>query len=98
MRAVAYDVAVIGAGHNGLVAAAYLARAVGLGWFDRLGGAAIGAAEGAIAAGALLFVIGGVLGREHALLTTSRSFAMLQRAEHIAELRQPDVAAAPVQP
>jgi membrane protein required for colicin V production len=74
------------------------ARAAGLGLFDRLGGAAIGAVEGAIAAGALLFVIGAVLGRSHTLLSGSRSFAMLQRAEQIAESRQlppPDVAAAP---
>ena len=34
------------------------ARAVGLGFFDRLGGAALGVAEGALAAGVLLFVIG----------------------------------------
>jgi membrane protein required for colicin V production len=71
------------------------ARAAGLGWFDRLGGAAIGAAEGAIAAGALLLVIGGLLGRGHALVTSSRSFAVLQRAEQFTELRQPDVAAPP---
>ena len=75
------------------------ARAVGLGFFDRLGGAALGAAEGAIAAGVLLFVIGGVLGREHPLLTTSRSFALLERAERFtaprSELSPPDVAAPP---
>jgi hypothetical protein len=34
-------------------------------------------AEGAIAAGVLLLAIGGVLGRDHALLTGSRSFALL---------------------
>ncbi len=74
------------------------ARAVGLGWFDRLGGAAIGVAEGALAAGVLLFVIGGLLGRSHALLQNSRSFALLERAEQIADVRallQPDVAAPP---
>jgi membrane protein required for colicin V production len=76
------------------------ARAVGLGFFDRLGGAALGVAEGAIAAGVVLFAIGGVLGRDHALLATSRSFALLERAEQFAappaELTA-DVAAPPVQ-
>ena len=74
------------------------ARAVGLGFFDRLGGAAVGAAEGALAAGVLLLVLGGMLGRDHALLTASRSFALLERAEHFADARPglaPDVAAPP---
>ena len=74
------------------------ARAVGLGLFDRLGGAALGVAEGALAAGVLLFVIGGVLGRSHALVATSRSFALLERAERFADTRAlpaPDVAAPP---
>jgi len=74
------------------------ARAVGLGFFDRLGGAALGVAEGALAAGVLLFAIGGVLGRNHALVATSRSFELLERAEQIASARAepgPDVAAPP---
>jgi membrane protein required for colicin V production len=73
------------------------ARAVGLGFFDRLGGAALGVAEGALAAGALLLVIGGVLGRDHSLVTNSRSFALLERAELTVagEARNPDVAAPP---
>lgn len=71
------------------------ARAVGLGIFDRLGGAALGLAEGAIAAAIVLFVIGGVLGRDHSLLLGSRSFALLERAEQMAQPRAPDVAAPP---
>jgi membrane protein required for colicin V production len=74
------------------------ARAVGLGWFDRLAGAALGLAEGAIAAGVLLFLIGGVLGRSHAMLQNSRSFALLERAEQTAAAAPaltPDVAAPP---
>jgi membrane protein required for colicin V production len=74
------------------------ARAVGLGWFDRLGGAALGAVEGALAAGVLLFLIGGVLGRSHELLQGSRSFALLERAEQIVAVAPgapPDVAAPP---
>jgi membrane protein required for colicin V production len=74
------------------------ARAAGLGFLDRVGGAALGAAEGAIAAGVLLFVIGGVLGRSHVLLATSRSYALLERAQQITAPRSeaaPDVAAPP---
>jgi membrane protein required for colicin V production len=74
------------------------ARAVGLGFFDRLGGAALGVAEGAIAAGILLFVVGGVLGRDHSLIAGSRSFALLERAEQLTapgSMASPDVAAPP---
>jgi hypothetical protein len=49
----------------------------------------------------LLFVIGSVLGRDHTLLTTSRSFALLERAERFTAPRAEiaaDVAAPPVQP
>jgi membrane protein required for colicin V production len=72
------------------------ARAVGLGFFDRIGGAAIGAAEGVLAAGVLLLALGGMLGHDHALLTSSRSFALLQSAERFADAKPaPDVAAPP---
>src|SRR5687768_858388 len=54
------------------------ARAVGLGWFDRLGGAALGAAEGALAAGLLLLVVGSVLGPSHRLIAGSRSYALVE--------------------
>ena len=73
-------------------------RAAGLGLFDRLGGAALGFAEGAIAAGALLFLIHGIAGRDSAMLARSRSFALLERAERFAARApgsEPDVAAAP---
>ena len=71
------------------------ARAVGLGWFDRLGGAALGAAEGALAAGLLLFAIGSVLGPSHTVLAGSRSYALLERVRHSTELPSIDVAAPP---
>jgi membrane protein required for colicin V production len=73
-------------------------RAAGLGLFDRLGGAALGFAEGAIAAGALLLIIHGIAGNDSAMLARSRSFALLERAERFTESQepgQPDVAAAP---
>jgi len=73
------------------------ARSVGRGFGDRIGGAALGAAEGMIAVGVLLFVISTALGRTHSLLATSRSLAMLDRAAQITDTRAPlttpDVAA-----
>jgi membrane protein required for colicin V production len=74
------------------------ARAVGLGWFDRLGGAALGVAEGALAMGALLIVITSALGRHHTVVAGSRSLAVIERFEDFANARtpsQPDVAAPP---
>ena len=71
------------------------ARAAGLGFFDRIGGAALGMAEGALAAGVLLFFLGSVLGRTHTLIEGSSSFALLERAERIALPPAPDVAAPP---
>jgi len=71
------------------------ARAVGLGWFDRLAGAALGAAEGALAAGLLLFAIGSALGPSHMLLAHSRSYALLERVRQSPALSATDVAAPP---
>jgi membrane protein required for colicin V production len=74
------------------------ARAVGLGWFDRLGGAALGFAEGALATGVLLLVISGALGRHHTVVANSRSIALLEQFERFASSpapSAPDVAAPP---
>jgi len=71
------------------------ARAVGLGWFDRLAGGALGAAEGALAAGLLLFAIGAVLGPSHELLARSRSYAWVERVRQAPTLVPTDVAAPP---
>jgi membrane protein required for colicin V production len=71
------------------------ARAVGLGWFDRLAGGALGAAEGALAAGLLLFAIGAVLGPSHELLARSRSYAWVERVRQAPALAPIDVAAPP---
>lgn len=74
------------------------ARAAGLGWADRAGGAALGFAEGALVAGVLLVVAIAALGRGHALLAGSRSLDALERVEQIAAERDPrtsDVAAPP---
>jgi membrane protein required for colicin V production len=74
------------------------ARAAGLGWADRAGGAVLGAAEGALVAGVLLLVAVGVLGRDHPLIAGSRSIAALEQLERYAgegDLREIDVAAPP---
>jgi colicin V production protein len=73
------------------------ARAVGLGWFDRLAGAALGMAEGALATGVLLLVITSALGRHHSVVAGSRSLALMERFEQLASSRppEPDVAAPP---
>ena len=72
------------------------ARVAGLRWADRAGGAALGVAEGAIAAGALVLVAGALLGRAHPLLAQSRSLAALEQLERAAEpIRAADVAAPP---
>jgi membrane protein required for colicin V production len=76
------------------------AKAAGLGWADRAGGALLGAAEGVLVAGVLLTIAGAVVGREHPVLADSRSLAALERLERIAseargQAEEPDVAAGP---
>ena len=70
------------------------ARAIGLGWADRIGGGALGLAEGAIASGVLLLALGGFLGRDHAFLDGSRSVAFLEQLRGSAS-GPSDVAAPP---
>jgi membrane protein required for colicin V production len=74
------------------------ARAVGLGSFDRLAGAALGVAEGALATGALLLVVTSALGRNHTVVANSQSLELMERFESFAGSRTrpaPDVAAPP---
>ena len=72
------------------------ARVAGLRWADRAGGAALGLAEGAIAAGALVLVAGALLGRSHPVLADSRSVAALEQLERAAQQApRGDVAAPP---
>lgn len=62
------------------------ARAVGLGWADRIAGGFIGAAEGALAAGVLLVVATWALGPEDPLVEGSRSIEVLEGLqEYVAE-------------
>lgn len=60
------------------------ARAVGLGWADHVGGAVLGAAEGVLLSVVLLLLAVGVLGRDHAFVSGSRSFAALVELERVA--------------
>jgi membrane protein required for colicin V production len=71
-------------------------HAAGLGLADRVAGAAIGAAEGALLVGIALLLAILLVGRGHPLLARSRTLATFERAERLArgELAS-DVAAPP---
>jgi uncharacterized membrane protein required for colicin V production len=72
-------------------------HAAGLGLPDRLAGAAIGAAEGALVVGVLLLAAITLLGRAHPSLARSRTLATFEQAERLArgETAIVDVAAPP---
>jgi len=71
------------------------ARAAGLGLVDRLLGALLGAAEGALVVGLLLALAVSLLGPDHASLRKARALAALQAAERVARHDLPNVAAPP---
>ena len=81
-----------------------LRRGAQLAWLgvpDRIGGALLGAAEGALVCAILLVAVTSVVGRDHALIAGSRSAAALERLQEIAEGVGPDsidVAAPPPRP
>lgn len=72
-------------------------EAVGLGGFDRLAGALLGSAEGALVAALLLFVTAFWLGRDDPIVADSRSFEIYQELERwaVAQDDTIDVAAPP---
>jgi uncharacterized membrane protein required for colicin V production len=75
-------------------------HAAGLGLPDRLAGAAIGAAEGALVVGVLLLAAITLLGRENPSLARSRTLSAFEQAERLARGEQGervagDVAAPP---
>lgn len=78
-----------------------LRRAAKVGWLgmpDRIGGALLGAAEGALLCAILLLSLTSLVGRDHAWLAGARSIAALERLERIAGGAAPgavDVAAPP---
>jgi membrane protein required for colicin V production len=64
------------------------ARAVGLGWADRIAGGVIGAAEGALAAGVILVVATWAMGRDDPLIDGSKSIEVLDGLQqYVAENR-----------
>lgn len=67
-------------------------HAVGLGLADRVGGAALGVAEGALALAIALSLAGGLLGADHPWLRESAAYAWLQQVRGEAPR---DVAAPP---
>lgn len=72
------------------------AKAAGLGWADRAGGAVLGTAEGVLIAGVLVASAGALVGRDHPVLAGSRSLAALEELERMASREgPPDVAAGP---
>ncbi len=72
-------------------------RAVGLGFVDRVSGAALGAAEGALVAALLMLLVGRAIGFDHPALASTRSVAALAQLQQIAGEGQtkPDVASPP---
>ncbi len=74
------------------------AGAAGLGWADRIGGGALGAAEGALAVALGLLAATWLLGRDHPMLEGSRSMRALAQVEQAIgdeDGLMPDVAAPP---
>ena len=61
------------------------AHAAGLGWADRLGGGALGAAEGALIAGLLLVGTGWIVGHSHPILAESRAAITFQGLQAVVQ-------------
>jgi uncharacterized membrane protein required for colicin V production len=62
------------------------ARFAGLGWADRLGGGALGLAEGAVVSTILVLIAVWLVGPTHPSLAGSRSLAALDRLQSIEEV------------
>ena len=74
------------------------ARAVGLGFVDRAGGAMLGATEGVLVVAVLIMLVGDRVGRNHPAIADSRTLAALEQMEllaHEAPLAEIDVASPP---
>lgn len=74
------------------------ARAVGLGFVDRVGGGLLGAAEGVLVVAVLIMLVGDRIGRDHPAIANSRTLAALEQMEllaHEAPSAEIDVASPP---
>ena len=74
------------------------ARAAGLGWADRIGGTALGAAEGALVIALIVTAASWLLGRDHPAIADSRTIVTydeVQRLVQSYEAKLPNVAAPP---
>jgi uncharacterized membrane protein required for colicin V production len=74
------------------------ARAVGLGFVDRVGGGLLGATEGVLVVAVLLLLVGDWIGRDHPAIANTRTLAALEEMELLASGASPteiDVASPP---
>jgi uncharacterized membrane protein required for colicin V production len=74
------------------------ARAVGLGFVDRVGGGLLGATEGVLVVAVLVMLVGDRIGRDHPAIADSRTLAALEHMELLARETPPsniDVASPP---
>ena len=74
------------------------ARAVGLGFVDRVGGGLLGATEGVLVVIVLLILVGDRIGRDHPAIANTRTLAALEEMELLASEAPPteiDVASPP---
>jgi len=74
------------------------ARAVGLGFVDRVGGGMLGATEGVLVVAVLIMLVGDRIGRDHPAIADSRTLAALEHMELLAREAPPtdvDVASPP---
>ena len=71
------------------------AAVVGLGWADRMGGGALGFAEGAIVASILVLTALWILGPDHASTQGARSVEMVQKLRSLRETGELPPVAAP---
>jgi membrane protein required for colicin V production len=74
------------------------ARAVGLGFVDRVGGGLLGATEGVLVVVVLILLVGDRIGRDHPAIANTRTLAALEEMELLASEAPPteiDVASPP---
>jgi membrane protein required for colicin V production len=77
------------------------ARAVGLGFVDRMSGGLLGAAEGVLVVAVLIMLVGDRLGRDHPAIANSQTLAALEHMELLANeapRSEVDVASPPKSP